>query len=831
MPNTRAKTTTPAVTPFIEPIAAYLDANGTYVCTAFNPRCFVVQKVTSGVRQFFPDQDKLDDYGTDDTDSDSPDTVASNSSHTEGYVYMNGDIEKIPSGVAFAAPTPDLQAAGASESDRHLVNGDDAMPTGAAASGQSPNTANMTAAELEQLKQLLATQLEYYFSRENLASDTYLLSQMDNDQYVPIWTVANFNQVKKLTTDIKLITDVLRESSIVQVDEEGLKVRPNHKRCIVILREVSENTPAEEIEGLFSSENCPKCVSCEFAHNNAWYVTFESDEDAQRAYRFLREEVREFQGKPIMARIKAKPMNRLPMNNTPSSTTGPKNGFRSPPVYETARTFTPTMVYANGTSASTLNFPNAVQIIYPPQQPTPQPSFGYTPPMIPWPPSHGQPYYDIGSVFTVNGLAPQSPFPKPPSSKFNTRSKKRPPTSSSLPDTSRVATIVTPLAAAPVVMPKTALLDSRQDEMRADEDRRGDKDATGSLRQRRRRKEDDVRAPSGSVRAMANSPQPVATPVASVVQPGPKFDLEATAFPPLPGLDQESSTKAPAPEQLETSASPSPWESRLSDVVKGTAKAKVSTSSSRDKDLPAQPEVTATPPPPPTPTAASVVSSAPKTVAAVAATQPKVVKAAAKVEEALTETPPTPVATPPNFPEKSVKSMADKSTKTDDALLNGEVSGSTAKSAPEATRSMAAAKAAPPAPVMANASTMTNPIEKPSSNNNNVNSQDNIPNAPSPPPGSKLSYAQVAQHHREKQMREERSKSESEGGSTTSSNNGNKQPELRDVITSTATKEGIGQRMGRGGGGRPNQQGDRGQYHQRNRRNDDRRMREPRSPK
>lgn len=48
-----------------------------------------------------------------------------------------------------------------------------------------------------------------YF-RENLANDAYLLSQMDNDQYVPIWTVANFNQVKKLTKDIKLITEVLR---------------------------------------------------------------------------------------------------------------------------------------------------------------------------------------------------------------------------------------------------------------------------------------------------------------------------------------------------------------------------------------------------------------------------------------------------------------------------------------------------------------------------------------------------------------------------------------------------------------------------------------------
>jgi len=47
-------------------------------------------------------------------------------------------------------------------------------------------------------------------NRENLANDAYLLSQMDNDQYVPIWTVANFNQVKKLTKDIKLITEVLR---------------------------------------------------------------------------------------------------------------------------------------------------------------------------------------------------------------------------------------------------------------------------------------------------------------------------------------------------------------------------------------------------------------------------------------------------------------------------------------------------------------------------------------------------------------------------------------------------------------------------------------------
>ncbi|KAF4524848.1 hypothetical protein B566_EDAN014699 [Ephemera danica] len=31
-----------------DPLAACLDANGTYICTAYNPRCFIIQKVTPG---------------------------------------------------------------------------------------------------------------------------------------------------------------------------------------------------------------------------------------------------------------------------------------------------------------------------------------------------------------------------------------------------------------------------------------------------------------------------------------------------------------------------------------------------------------------------------------------------------------------------------------------------------------------------------------------------------------------------------------------------------------------------------------------------------------
>ena len=56
----------------------------------------------------------------------------------------------------------------------------------------------------------------------------------------------------------------------------------------------------KEVEKLFSSPNCPAFVSCEFGLNNNWYVSFESEENAQKAYKYLREEVGVFQGKPIM---------------------------------------------------------------------------------------------------------------------------------------------------------------------------------------------------------------------------------------------------------------------------------------------------------------------------------------------------------------------------------------------------------------------------------------------------------------------------------------------------------------------------------------------------
>lgn len=442
-------------------------------------------------------------------------------------------------------------------------------------SGDSSSTVST-----EDIRECLRKQLEFCFSRENLSKDLYLMSQMDSDQFVPIWTIANMEGIKKLTTDMDLILEVLRSSPMVQVDERGEKVRPNHKRCIIILREIPETTPIEEVKALFKNENCPKVISCEFAHNNNWYVTFQSDTDAQQAFKYLREEVKTFQGKPVMARIKA------------INTFFAKNGYR---VVDSSVYPQPVQTQAQFAS------PLFMQPVYSPQQysiysivpqtwsPNPAPYFET--PLAPFPNGGFVNGFNTPGSYKTNAasLSIGRPFHRnrvKPHFRSSSSSEhpEGPPGAGALPmgDLSRTNS-------RNFVMERhnSSLTGhqeqgySQKDSPTAQLEQNGDygvgRGRRNVFRGRRRREDDRVSRPQPSAETKTQTP---------------KFDLLASNFPPLPG----STAKILGEPVLE---------SRMSDIVKGVCKEKESKDSLSPCPAPAPEEQTPSAAQPPVPSVSS----------------------------------------------------------------------------------------------------------------------------------------------------------------------------------------------------------------------------------
>ena len=160
----------------------------------------------------------------------------------------------------------------------------------------------------------LSNQLEYYFSQQNLAKDTYLETLRSlNDGCVPVSILANFQKVKSI---LPRLPDSLRTALVVQaasefseslrvvyvdgqtstVVEEGSEIQPtsilavctmdkqplksaptastnssaDQNSTIVILRDVPDGITDDDVRSLFAFQGCPPVAEVRFDVGNCW---------------------------------------------------------------------------------------------------------------------------------------------------------------------------------------------------------------------------------------------------------------------------------------------------------------------------------------------------------------------------------------------------------------------------------------------------------------------------------------------------------------------------------------------------------------------------------
>jgi len=173
---------------------------------------------------------------------------------------------------------------------------------------ETSSTSPTVPLEGKDLKVAVRTQMEYYFSPQNLATDSFLVSKMNEEHYVPLDLIASFERIKSLTTDLSLIVESLEDSDQVEVSADGQMIRLKEapKRAKLILRDLPTETTEQELKDLFSQVNMTPSIQS--AVNDCWFVSFDSEDAASSAFDFLKNQT--LHGQPIKARFKSEPVRR-----------------------------------------------------------------------------------------------------------------------------------------------------------------------------------------------------------------------------------------------------------------------------------------------------------------------------------------------------------------------------------------------------------------------------------------------------------------------------------------------------------------------------------------
>jgi len=185
----------------------------------------------------------------------------------------------------------------------------------------------------DELKAAIKSQVEFYFSPQNLPSDTYLLSNMDEEQYVPVSLIATFGKMVALTSDQNLVAECLEDSKFVELSSDKTKLRPKEgkRRNRIILHNLPPETTDQEVKDLFAKGNFSPEINPDV--NNCWFISFDSPEEATSGLEFIKKQ--KIHDKNIRARLKPEAQLRTIFSQPPPFIP------QTPYVYTPGMPFTP----------------------------------------------------------------------------------------------------------------------------------------------------------------------------------------------------------------------------------------------------------------------------------------------------------------------------------------------------------------------------------------------------------------------------------------------------------------------------------------------------------
>eukprot|EP01096_Ripella_sp_DP13-Kostka_P011854 TRINITY_DN486_c0_g1_i1.p1 TRINITY_DN486_c0_g1~~TRINITY_DN486_c0_g1_i1.p1 ORF type:complete len:520 (+),score=190.34 TRINITY_DN486_c0_g1_i1:230-1561(+) len=212
---------------------------------------------------------------------------------------------------------------------------------------QSESSATVLPTDVEELKQLILTQIEYYFSSENLPKDSFLQSKLDADLYVSIEVIAAFPKLKTLSnSDVSLITAALSASTKLEMDAAKTKIRLRQQpRLTIIIREVASSADEAELTAFLKTKEVePKTLSK--ISEDHWYATFDTEQTAIKAIFALRNQ--EFKGKNLGTCLKHEPIQSVLAWSNPEPFV--PQAYPYPYAYGSSSKFSQTNQYPNSSS-------------------------------------------------------------------------------------------------------------------------------------------------------------------------------------------------------------------------------------------------------------------------------------------------------------------------------------------------------------------------------------------------------------------------------------------------------------------------------------------------